>query len=228
MVSLLAKRGNLIKVNPMLHAGLTGGISSGKSTVSEMFRQIGAHIIDFDKIAHQVQEKGRPAWKDIVQAFGEEVLQENGAIDRQKLGDIVFRDDMKRSILNGIVHPAIFREWEKQVEKIKIERNDAIIMSDVPLLFEVGMNALFNVTILIYISAIVQANRLMVRNGFTREEARIRLCSQMPIEEKRKLADIIIDNSGTIEETQGVISRVWKDLLKREMESRQNTGGQHD
>jgi dephospho-CoA kinase len=209
----------------MLHVGLTGGIASGKSTVSNMFQEKGAFLIDFDELAHIVEEPGKQAWVAIINAFGKEILRENGSIDRAKLGQVVFYDSAKRSRLNRIVHPAVFEEWQCRIEAIKVEKNNAVIISDVPLLFEVGLNSMFDVSILVYVPPDVQIKRLMARNGYTEEESKARLLSQMSIEEKKKLADIIIENVGSLSETEKRIHQVWKDLLRKERNIRQHTGG---
>jgi dephospho-CoA kinase len=208
----------------MLHAGLTGGIASGKSTVANMFLEKGAFLIDFDKLAHIVEEPGKPAWIAIIKAFGEEILQENGSIDRAKLGQVVFCDNAKRFLLNRIVHPAVFEEWQCRIGMIKDKKNNAIIISDVPLLFEVGLKAMFDVSMLVYVPPDVQIERLMARNGYTEEESKVRLLSQVSIEEKKKLADIIIENVGSLSETAKTIHQVWEELLRRERNIRQCAG----
>ena len=200
----------------MLNVGLTGGIACGKTTVAEMLVAQGAHLIDFDALAHEVEAPDRPAWRGIVSAFGEGVLNADRTIDRLKLGAIVFQDKAKLQTLNEIVHPAVFDAWRQRMDAIVRDDPRAVILSDVPLLFEVGMAPLFDLVALVYISPAEQADRLMKRNGFTAEEARARLAAQMSIDEKVRLADVVIDNQGTVEETRRGIAAVWADFVRRE------------
>ena len=200
----------------MLNVGLTGGIACGKSTVSEMFIRHGAHLIDFDQLAHKVEKPGQPAWEKIVQYFGESILLPDKNIDRYKLAQIVFSDSQKLKTLNGIVHPYVSNEWKTLLEKIEKKGKKAIILSDVPLLFEEKMQHLFDLTLLVLISPAQQIQRLIARNGLTRDEAKRRLMNQMPIGEKARLADIVIDNQKTVAETEKKVEEVWQKLLKIE------------
>ena len=200
----------------MLNVGLTGGIACGKSTVAKMFVNDGAYLIDFDRLAHEVQEPEKPAWKEVVKKFGREILREDGKIDRFKLGNIVFTDKKKLKLLNKIVHPLVFQEWDARLEKISRKDKHAVILSDIPLLFEGNMQHLFDLTLLVFIEPEEQIRRLMARNQISREEARKRLNSQMPIDEKIALADMVIDNKGSIAETEKKVKKVWLELLKIE------------
>jgi dephospho-CoA kinase len=200
----------------MLNVGLTGGIACGKSTVARMFVKRGAHLIDFDGLAHQVQEPGKPAWQQVINRFGKEILQPDEKIDRVKLGDIVFADKNKLIELNNIVHPLVYQEWQARLEKISKKEKHAIILSDIPLLFEVNMQHLFDLTILVLIGPDEQISRLTARNGVCREEAEKRLNSQMPISEKISLADIVIDNKGSMSETERRVRQIWLELLQHE------------
>jgi dephospho-CoA kinase len=200
----------------MLNVGLTGGIASGKSTVAKMFVKNGAHLIDFDGLAHEVQEPGKPAWKEVVNHFGEGIIQPDKKIDRVKLGKIVFADKEKLNELNNIVHPLVYREWHSRLEKICKKEKHAVVLSDIPLLFEGKMQHLFDLTILVLVAPEEQISRLIMRNGVIKEEAEKRLKSQMPISEKISLADIVIDNEGSIPETEKRVGQVWKELLKTE------------
>lgn len=204
----------------MLNVGLTGGIACGKSTVAKMFVKKGAYLIDFDLLAHKVQEPENTAWQKVVDYFGREILQANKKIDRIKLGSIVFADKKKRHVLNEIVHPLVYQEWHRQLEKIGKKKPHAIVLSDIPLLFEGKKQHLFDLTLLVLIDPEDQIRRLTARNPICREEAEKRLESQMPIGEKAALADIVIDNRGSITETKKTVNKVWRELLQREKEKR--------
>jgi dephospho-CoA kinase len=200
----------------MLNVGLTGGIASGKSTVATMFAKHGAHLIDFDGLAHEVQEPEKSAWREVVNHFGDGILQPDNKIDRIKLGNIVFADKKKLIELDKIVHPFVYQEWDMLLEKIGKKEKHAIVLSDIPLLFEGNMQHLFDLTVLVLIAPEEQISRLMTRNGISKKEAGKRLKSQMPINEKIALADIIIDNEGSIPETEKKVGQVWQELLQRE------------
>lgn len=196
--------------------GLTGGIASGKSTVARLFAEKGAFHIDFDRMAHAVVEPDQPAWLQVVDYFGSEILRTDLTIDRTKLGATVFRDKRKLAKLNSIVHPAIFSVWCSRTQEIKEIKADAIILSDAPLLIEEGMQPLFDLVMLVYISEEEQIDRLIRRNGLSREEALQRLKAQMPIDDKLPFAQIVIRNQGTVEETRRIVDEVWQDLVRRE------------
>jgi dephospho-CoA kinase len=200
----------------MLNVGLTGGIACGKSTVSRMFIRHGAHLIDFDQLAHHVERPGQPVWEKIVQYFGEGILLPDKNIDRYKLAHIVFADSQKLKTLNSIVHPYVSNEWKTILEKTEKKEKNAIILSDVPLLFEEKMQHLFDLTLLVLISPAEQIQRLIARNGWSRDEAKKRIMNQMPIGEKARLADIVIDNQKTVAETEKKVEEVWQKLLKIE------------
>ena len=200
----------------MLNAGLTGGIGTGKSTVSRLFRDKGAAVIDFDDLVHDIQSPGTATWRAIVDAFGREIVNNDDTIDRDRLGTIVFRDSTRRNTLTDIVHPAVFAAWRERIASLKHERPQGIVMSDIPLLFETDCGHLFDVTILVYASRETQIRRIMRRNHISREETLIRLHAQMPIDEKRSLADIVIDNDGDLAVTCKAVDHVWQMLRDRE------------
>lgn len=204
----------------MLNVGLTGGIGSGKSTVDRFFHEEGAYIIDFDELAHFTEETGRPAWRGIVSAFGRSILNDNGTINREKLGAIVFSDHGRLTALNEIVHPAVIDEWRRRTAEIREKDRRAIVISDIPLLFEAGLQLLFDMVILVHISPEEQIRRVMKRNNFNCEQAHDRLRAQMPIDEKIALADFVIDNEGTLEETRTCVRDIWQRLLKEEQKKR--------
>ncbi len=199
----------------MLNVGLTGGIACGKSTVAQMFVNLGGHLIDFDALAHEVQSPGLPAWRDVVAEFSEAILRPDQTIDRIKLAAVVFNDPQKLQRLNEIVHPRVYDEWHRRLSQIAAENPHAIVFSDVPLLFEGGMQALFDLTILVSVTPEEQVERLMARNSLCREDAELRLSCQMPIEKKVSLADIVIVNSCRVDQTKRRVAEVWQDLQKR-------------
>ncbi|WP_307474234.1 dephospho-CoA kinase [Cytobacillus purgationiresistens] len=180
--------------------GLTGGIASGKSTVSAMLKDLGYSVIDADVESRLAVEKGEPAYKEIVDYFGEGLLQEDESIDRQKLGAIIFNNKEERSKLNSIVHPAVRKRMNDQ-KAAAIERDEQLVILDIPLLFESKLTHMTDRTVLVYVDENIQLARLMKRNQFSEEEATARIKSQMPLDDKRQLADHIIDNNGTIEKT---------------------------
>ena len=208
----------------MLNVGLTGGIACGKSTVARMLAEKGAVLIDFDELAHAVQEPEGAVWREIIRHFGEEILLPDRTIDRRKLGETVFADREKRELLNRLVHPAIFEEWQRRLAEIRVRRADAIVVSDIPLLIEAGLKGMVDLVLLVYITPEEQVRRVMARNGFSREEAERRLAAQMPIEEKLRWADIVIRNGGSPEETRRVVSEVWMELNIREKRRQEGIG----
>jgi len=204
----------------MLNIGLTGGIASGKSTVAKMFQERGAYLIDFDELAHFVEEPDQPAWKAIVDYFGSDILNEDRTINRVELGLIVFADHKKLYILNSIVHPAVLEEWRRRIDDLYEIDPCAVVISDVPLLIEVGMQDKVDIVVLVYVSPEIQIERLMDRSGCSREEAIKRLSSQMPIDDKIPYADIVIDNQDSPEETREVVNEIWDDILQAEKKHR--------
>ncbi len=197
----------------MLNVGLTGGIASGKSTVARMLAELGAIVIDLDEIAHEVEAPGMPAWKAIVDHFGEGVLGEGRTIDRRRLGAIVFADREKLALLNRLVHPAVLAEWEARIERIRREQPEAVVLSDIPLLVEAGLRDRVDWVLLVQIPPEEQIRRLMERNGWSREEAAARLASQMPIDQKLASADRVIRNDGPIEQTRRAVLELWEELV---------------
>ncbi|WP_028326013.1 dephospho-CoA kinase [Desulfatirhabdium butyrativorans] len=199
----------------MLVVGLTGGIATGKSTVSAMLQERGAHIVDADRIARQVVEPGLPAWKGVIEAFGREILLADGSIDRVSLGQIVFNDSLARKRLDEIVHPFVFEAMAHELVRIEASNPEAIAVLDVPLLIESGMHRNLADVLLVYAPEPIQMRRLMARDRLSEEEALCRVRSQMPIEEKRLLATIVIDNSGDRASTAGQVDAVFAYLVRK-------------
>ncbi|MEC1289809.1 dephospho-CoA kinase [Bacillus mojavensis] len=187
--------------------GLTGGIASGKSTVANMLIDKGITVIDADIIAKQAVEKGMPAYRQIIDEFGEDILLENGDIDRRKLGAIVFTNEQKRLALNSIVHPAVREEMLKRRDE-SIANLETFVVLDIPLLFESKLESLVDKIIVVSVTKELQLERLIKRNQLTEEEALSRIRSQMPLEEKVSRADDVIDNSGTLEETKQQLEEI--------------------
>jgi dephospho-CoA kinase len=196
-------------------AGLTGGIASGKSTVSTFFRDAGAHIVDADQIARQVVRQGMPAHKAIVEAFGSGILLADGEIDRQRLGDIIFHQPAEKKRLDAIVHPRVFEQSANEIACIAARFPAAIVIMDVPLLIESGMHRNLDTVIVVYVPKAVQLQRLMQRDGIDETDARARIRSQMSIEEKRNHATIVIDNSKSRNETRRQTLAAFRQLRNR-------------
>ncbi|GJI58842.1 dephospho-CoA kinase [Bacillus altitudinis] len=174
--------------------GLTGGIASGKSTVSQMIKEKGIRVVDADIIAKEAVSKGAPALHQIVQTFGEEVLLPNGELNRQQLGAIIFSDEEKRKKLNAIVHPEVRKEMLKQRDE-GVSNQETFVVLDIPLLFESKLEGLVDRIIVVYTTPDLQLSRLMNRNDLSEEEALNRIHSQQPLEEKCQKADRVIENT---------------------------------
>ncbi len=180
--------------------GLTGSIASGKSTIANQIREYGIEVIDADVIAREVVEPGEPAYKDIVNAFGTSILLPNETIDRQQLGERIFNHAQERQILNSIVHPAIRKEMIARRDQF-ITRGDEAVVLDIPLLFESKLTHFVEKILVVSVEPYVQMTRLMARNHLTEEEAAQRIASQIQVQEKEALADAVIHNNGTKEES---------------------------
>lgn len=193
--------------------GLTGGAGSGKSTVSDMLRELGAVVVDADEATHAVYAHGTPGFAAVVQEFGPSYVR-NGEIDRARLGELVFRDQGARLRLNAIVHPLV-REWMAARTVEAAEGGADIVVQDVPLLFENGLQRLFSEVVLVYVPEEVQVQRLVEGRGLRKERARAIVAAQMPIEEKRRLAAHVIDNGSSREATREQVRRFWTELAAR-------------
>ena len=190
--------------------GLTGGVGSGKSTVAAMLRELGATVVDADEAAHAVYEPGTQGFAAVVREFGEKFVSD-GRIDRKRLGELVFKDADARQRLNAIVHPLV-REWMAARTAEAAERGAGVVVQDVPLLFENGLERLFPVVVLVWVPREVQIDRLVSGRGFSRERASEVIAAQMPIDEKRARAQHVIDNSGATELTLAQVELLWEEL----------------
>jgi len=198
----------------MLKVGLTGGIASGKSTVSKIFTSFGAKFLDADEVAREVLLPGQPAWTRLRQAFGQEFFRPDGTVKRKQLRKLVFADPEKRSQLNAIVHPEVMKEINRRSEILSSSVQNGVLLVDVPLLLEVGLANRFDKVVVVYVSESVQISRLQQRDGISEEEAKQALKAQMALSKKVEQADYLIDNSGTLEETLSQVEKVWEELLE--------------
>ena len=201
-----------LRNDKQLLLGITGGVATGKTTVVDMLAELGAAVIDFDILARRVVEPDKPAWKEIVSYFGEQVLQENRELDRKKLSRIVFQDRQKRKKLEGFIHPRTLEEFIKQVADIAQKTPGAIIPVDVPLLIELNWQYLFHKIVVVLVSQEKQIERLIKRDNISPEEARNILSAQLPIDEKAGYADFVIDNGDSLQETKAQVEKLWQEL----------------
>lgn len=198
----------------MLQIGLTGSIASGKSTVARVWQRLGAHVIDADELARRAVEPGTSALRRLRRAFGSEVIDAGGRLDREAVRRIVFRDAAARRQLEAIVHPAVARLRARETERL--DRAGArIVVNDIPLLFEVGMEDAFDVVVVVDSPVEARLQRLVRDRGIAPEDARRMIEAQMPAGVKRDRADIVIANDGTIDELEKKAARVWKELERR-------------
>jgi dephospho-CoA kinase len=179
----------------MILVGLTGGIATGKSTVAKMFKRCGAIVIDADELAREVVEPGKPAWRAIVKLFGETVLSQDRSLDRQALGSIVFRNPKKRRQLEHIIHPRVAREQQRLVRRIAKRKPHTVVIYEVPLLFEAGVDKRVDNIIVVTADRTTQIARLKKRNGLSRAEALRRISNQMPLAKKTQQADHVLNGT---------------------------------
>jgi dephospho-CoA kinase len=196
----------------MTIVGLTGSVGTGKSTVTKFFRQLGAYIIDWDELARAVVRPHSKAWKEIVEYFGKDFLNEDLTINRQKLAEVVFSDKEKVTKLNHIVHPEVLKEDERMTSEIKSLDPNALIIKDIPLLFELTRPVYVDRIVVVSASEQTQLKRLE-EMGMSREDAQSRIKSQLPLEEKIKSADFVINNDGSLEETKRQVEGIYTLLI---------------
>jgi dephospho-CoA kinase len=195
----------------MVQIGLTGGIASGKSTVSRLLSELGARIIDADAIARAIVAPGQDAWRQIVDYFGDPILCPDGSINRRKLGDIVFSNTEKRNRLEDITHPAIWRQAAAEAKQAEAAGYRVVVL-DVPLLLETGWDRKVDAVWVVYVDRQTQIQRLIARDSLTPQQAELRIASQLSLEEKRQRADAVIDNSGSPEATRRQVKTLWERL----------------
>ena len=198
----------------MIIVGLTGSVGTGKSTVTKFLGQLGAYIIDWDELAWAVVRPYSKAWKGIIEYFGKDFLNEDFTINRRKLAEMVFSDKEKVAKLNQIVHPEVFKEDERITNEIKSRDSDALIIKDIPLLFELNRPIFVDKIVVVSASEQTQLRRLGER-GMSRQDAKSRIKSQLPLEEKTKSADFVINNDGSLEETKRQVEEIHS-LLRKE------------
>ena len=201
----------------MIIAGVTGTIGTGKSTVAQMLAELGAFVIDHDKLSREVVEPGKPAWQAIADFFGSAVLKADRSINRQALAGIVFSDPTKLQKLNSIVHPAVLEEDRSLVEERRQLDPGGLIIKDVPLLLEAGpeiAHLLVDKIVVVFASPEVQFKRLIAR-GIPEEDARNRIRTQLPVSEKTVFADFVVNNDGTLQETRRQVNDIYLKLMGR-------------
>lgn len=198
----------------MLIVGLTGSIATGKSTVADIFEELGAYRIDTDRLARLVVEPLQPAWEAITRFFGTGVLDASGSLDRKKLADIIFAEPEKREILNKLTHPAVRTLLREELARAR-ECGAGIVLVEVPLLYEAGFDSEVDYVIVVKTTEKTQLSRLLSREDLSEEAARLRIEAQMPLQEKVARADYLIDNDGPPAKTREQVEKVWQ-LLRRE------------
>jgi dephospho-CoA kinase len=193
-----------------MNIGLTGGIACGKSTVSAMLVHRGAILVDADQIAREVVEPSSPVLHEVAEQFGNEVLLLDGSLNRKKLGEMIFGNDEARKKLESLLHPPIRALMRGRMEAFEQLHPDKLVVVDVPLLYESGLEYMFDKILVVFVPRDVQLQRLVERDKLSLEQAEARLKAQMDIELKRERADIVIDNRGTLEETEKQIGDLWR------------------
>jgi dephospho-CoA kinase len=192
----------------MLRVGLTGGIAVGKSTVGQMFVELGCHLLDSDRIAHELFEPGQDVHERVVKTFGDRILTPDGRIDRRILGNIVFHDPEARKTLNSLVHPAIIQRQQKWLNEMESQDPDGIAIVDAALMIEIGTYKNYRKLIVVTCDPAIQKARLMHRSGLSEEQIDERIRAQMPLEEKVKYADFVVNTSGELTNTRRQVEEV--------------------
>ena len=199
----------------MYRIGLTGSIATGKSTVTNMLKELGAFVIDCDKMARDVVAPGTRGLAKIEAAFGKDAVAADGSMDRVYIGDLVFRNPEMKKRLENILFPLIFEALNEELLRLEREGATPVVFLDMPLLYEVKYDSYVDEVWLVYVPFEVQLSRLMKRNGYTKEEALLRIHSQIPVDKKKALAQQVIDNSRTLEDTKEQVRSLWERLQMR-------------
>jgi dephospho-CoA kinase len=197
----------------MLIVALTGGIASGKSVVAEVLEELGCYIHHADKIAHDLMEPEKPAWKKIVAHFGKKILNEDKTINRSRLGKIIFSDEKERRFLNELIHPLVLEKKKKVSGRLEKKGHYNIFISEAALTIEAGFAGFFDKIVMTYCKKEVQKKRLMERDGISRKQTMNIIKSQMQPQEKLKYADYIIDTSSSLQSTVEQTERVYRNLM---------------
>ncbi|MGD8535411.1 MAG: dephospho-CoA kinase [Candidatus Aminicenantes bacterium] len=197
----------------MLIVALTGGIATGKSVVADILEELGCYIHRADRIAHELIEPEKPAWKKAVDHFGEKILNKDKTINRSRLGKIVFSDKKEQAFLNELIHPLVLKKKKETIKKLEEEGSTNIFVSEAALTIEAGFTDFFDKIIVVYCPRDIQINRLMERDRISRKEVLKKLKSQLTPEEKLKHADYIIDTSETIQSTVEQTERIYRNLV---------------
>lgn len=195
-----------------LLAGLTGGMGSGKTTVAKLFQALGAYVLDADEICRSLVEPGKPAWREIVDLLGKEILMDDQTLDRRKIADIIFNDPEKKKALEGILHPRVFEEEQAKYENILKDHPGALVIIDAALLIESENYRKVDKVIVIACDEENQLDRIMAKNMFSREDAQRRLQQQMPLEDKLKFADYVIRNDSGLSELKDDVESLFHQL----------------
>jgi len=207
----------------MLVIGLTGGVASGKTTVSEVLREEGAILIDADQIARELVQPKTEAWQELVRAFGNEILERDGSIRRQKLASLIFSNPRQRSVLDRILHPRIREEIRRRLKGIEQKNPEALVVIDAPLLIETGGHREMDKVIVVACTETQQIERLRRRSQLSEDQARAMLSSQMPLEEKKRVADYVIGNDGSPEETRRKARDIFRELKEIALQAKGET-----
>lgn len=193
---------------------MTGGAGTGKTVVCDCFRRLGAHVISLDELAREAVKRDSSVLEAIADHFGKGILRANGNLDRRKLRGIITRDGRAREVLESLTHPEIFRLFEEKIAAIESRHEDSVVIAEVPLLIELGIQDQFDIVVLVEASPDMQKSRLMARDGLSAEEAQAMLGIQMASEKKRPYADYIVNNLGSLKEMEVVIRNIYSKMTK--------------